>query len=246
MQIGYNNDVDYRGKKFHIQTEDHGENDPRIESQIFHQGQILDTEIVSYAELLEEYDESTANEKVRSLMWATHRGLYKRLASGEYDEQVGLEPKEETPAETDIEDFEPGQDRVPAKAREIEEKGEEAFQQFHENQARKHVSLDELKDHLDDADLGEETSTPEEPSEAEESAERSESEERRREVRDANMQRLKEQSRADGDVGQDAASGLAEDERWEWPETGATAWRGVAESGDDLGLIPLLTPYVEE
>jgi hypothetical protein len=246
MLIGYNNDVDYRDKKFHIQTEDHGENDPRIESQIFHKGQILDTEIVSYGDLLEEYDEATAEEKVKSLMWATHRGLYKRLASGEYDEQVGLEPKETEPAEAEIEDFEPGQDRVPAKARKIEEQGEEAVQQFHENQARKHVSLDELKDHLDEADLADESSSSGESEPESGNAERSESEERRREVRDENIQRLKEQSRAEPDFDSDLGAALADDERWEWPETGATAWRGVAEPADDLTLVPLLNPYLEK
>lgn len=151
MLIGYNNDVDYRGKKFHIQTEDHGRKDPRIESQIFHQGQILDTEIVPYESVLEEQDGEEVDHKLKSMMWAAHKGLYRKLMSGEYDKRVGLEPVEDPSGEVEApapDEFEPGQDRVPTAARKIEEQGEEAVEQFHQNQARKHVDLDSLKDHL--------------------------------------------------------------------------------------------------
>ena len=165
MLIGYNNDVEYRGKEFHIQTEDHGENDPRIESQVFHQGQILDTEIISYVSILKRFDdEEEAHEKVKSLMWKTHKGLYERLVSGAYDERVGLEPLEEDDVDAPAPDeFKPGQDRVPTAAKVVEEKGEEAFEQFHEQEARKHVDLHSLKDQLGD----EEGEAPDaEPSEA--------------------------------------------------------------------------------
>ncbi len=152
MLIGYNNDVEYRGKAFHIQTEDHGENDPKIESQVFHQGQILDTEVVSYVSIVKRHDdEEVANEKIKSLMWKTHKGLYERLLSGEYDERVGLDPVDDEEIDApDPEEFNPGQDRVPTAARVVEEKGEEAFEQFHEQEAQKHVDLHSLKDQLDE------------------------------------------------------------------------------------------------
>jgi hypothetical protein len=160
MLIGYNNDVEYRGKQFHIQTEDHGMNLSKIESQVFHQGQILDTEYVDYGDIVEEHDGSdeALNKRLQSLLLRTHKGLYKRLVAGEYDDMVGLEPLDD-PEEVDKpapEEFEPGQDRVPAAAQQIEEEGEEAFEQFHENQAQKHVDLDNLKDHLSGVDEEEE------------------------------------------------------------------------------------------
>lgn len=174
MLIGYNNDVEYRGKEFHIQTEDLGKEQAKIESQIFHQGQILDTEIVEYDSVLEEKDEEAANKQIKSMLSATHRGLYKRLISGEYDEMVGLDPLEEEKPEdvADPDEFEPGQERVPDAAQQIEEEGEEVFQQFHEKKAQKHVDLDNLKDHLEevdsDADEAEEASEAEPESEVDE------------------------------------------------------------------------------
>ena len=151
MLIGYNNDVEYRGKKFHIQTEDHGKSTAKIESQIFHEGQILDTEIIDYDSVLEEEDDDDVDKRLKSLLVATHKGLYKRLVSGEYDEMVGLDPVDEEEVESpEPEEFEPGQDRVPNAAMKVEEEGEEAFQQFHQNQAEKHVELDNIKEHLAD------------------------------------------------------------------------------------------------
>ncbi len=151
MLIGFNNDVEYRGKQFHIQTEDHGKSTAKIESQIFHEGQILDTEIVSYDSVLEEgEDEEKVDAKLQSLLEATHKGLYKRLVNGEYDEMVGLEPLDdnEEVAEKAPEEFVPSQDRVPNAAKQVEKEGEEAFEQFHQNEAQKHVDLDDLKSHL--------------------------------------------------------------------------------------------------
>lgn len=155
MLHGYNNDIEYRGKEFHIQTEDLGESIGKIESQIFHEGQILDTETVSYDSVMEEIGEDEdLKKKLKSLLQATHKGLYERLVSGEYDEMVGLEPLEdEQPEEVaDPEEFEPSQERVPEKAKQVEEEGEEVFKEFHESKAEKHVDLDDLKGHLEDVD----------------------------------------------------------------------------------------------
>lgn len=171
MLHGYNNDIEYRGKEFHIQTEDLGESIGKIESQIFHEGQILDTETVSYESVIEESGEDeNVKKKLKSLLQATHKGLYERLVSGEYDELVGLEPLEEAEPEdvADPEEFEPSQERVPDAAKQVEEEGEEAFQEFHESKAQKHVDLDDLKGHLEDVDSdAAEGEAPEQPDEAE-------------------------------------------------------------------------------
>jgi len=155
MLHGYNNDIEYRGKEFHIQTEDLGESIGKIESQIFHEGQILDTETVSYDSVVEDArEDENVKKKLKSLLQATHKGLYERLVSGEYDEMVGLEPLDDAEPEdvTDPDEFEPSQERVPDAAKEVEEEGEEAFQQFHESKAQKHVDLDDLKGHLEEVD----------------------------------------------------------------------------------------------
>jgi hypothetical protein len=120
MQIGYNNDVEYREKTFHIQTEDRGEASASIETQIFHRGAILDTSIISYEKVLkktEDVDERI--EGIRHMMQLNHKRLYKKLFAGEYDEMVGLERLKKALKIKDA-DFVPGQDGVPAAALEIE------------------------------------------------------------------------------------------------------------------------------
>lgn len=124
MQIGYNNDVQYRGKTFHIQTEDRGNDAAEIESQIFHAGAILDTSIVSYQKVLDEEDDVDSQiARVRAMMGANHKSLYRKLTKGEYDDYAGLDPlgadaDVETP---DPDEFAPSQDRVPAQALQIEQ-----------------------------------------------------------------------------------------------------------------------------
>lgn len=151
MLIGYNNDVQYRGKTFHIQTEDRGAPSLQIETQIFHAGAILDTRIISYEEI---YNASSSvderNTNIKALMKKTHRGLYRNLFSGKYDEFVGLEPREDA-AEVEveeIEDFTPGQDGVPAAAIELERKGADEVDVASLPGAGDHVNLQSLKSRL--------------------------------------------------------------------------------------------------
>lgn len=120
MQIGYNNDVVYREKTFHIQTEDRGEASASIETQIFHSGAILDTSIISYTRVLEATDDIDERiEKIRMLMQGNHKKLYKKLFAGEYDDMVGLQ-RLGVSAEVAVDDFVPSQEAVPAAALEIE------------------------------------------------------------------------------------------------------------------------------
>lgn len=148
MLIGYNNDVQYRGKTFHIQTEDRGAPAHQIETQIFHSGAILDTRIVSYAEKVNEIaDKETRNKSIKQLMQVTHRELYKNLFAGQYDAFAGLEPLTEKvdPAEVAADEFNPSQERVPEAARVLEEQGADAFEI---EEAGDHVDIASLKDRL--------------------------------------------------------------------------------------------------
>lgn len=153
MLIGYNNDVQYRGKVFHIQTEDRGSPAMQIETQIFHAGAILDTRIVSYDELLNvDEDKETTNKNIKSLMQKTHKELYKNLFKGGYDHFVGLEPRErakveEEEVEVEAEDFTPSQERVPDAVRALEEGGEIA-EELKDAAGGDHIDLQSLKSRL--------------------------------------------------------------------------------------------------
>jgi len=127
MQIGFNNDLEHRGKTFHIQTEDRGLPAAQIETQIFCGGAILDTTVISYQKIVDsEPDEEAQIAKIRTMMQAAHRNLFKKLKSGEYDSMVGLEPLNTGEVIIDEDEFAPGQDRVPASALEME-RNPEAF-----------------------------------------------------------------------------------------------------------------------
>ncbi len=127
MEIGFNDDVPHRGMTFHIQTEDHGNGDERVSTQLFHSGRILDSKTVSYGHLLVGIDdEEERRAKVRKVMVAAHRNYYRRLLSGDYDVKAGLEP-ENIPDErktvqlSAVDNFEPTQSRVPDSAVKVTE-----------------------------------------------------------------------------------------------------------------------------
>ncbi len=143
MQIGFNNSVTYRGKTFHIQTEDRGMSAAQIETQIFSAGQILDTGIFSYQKVLDgEPDEDAQIQKIRTMMQAAHRNFYNKLKAGDYDAMVtGLQGVDDDGDD----DFAPGQDRVPSSALEVE-KNPEAFAV--DPEMGESVDLSKLKEHL--------------------------------------------------------------------------------------------------
>lgn len=167
MLIGYNNDVQYRGKTFHIQTEDRGLATKQIETQIFHSGAILDTRIVSYEDLMKEKSKDARNRSIKSLMQATHKELFKNLMSGKYDHFVGLEPTKSAgtkPPEVVAQDFTPGQDRVPESARRVEAGESIDIRGITGEQQDEHVDLGSLKSKLaqmgaDESDSDEDLST---------------------------------------------------------------------------------------
>lgn len=145
MQIGFNNDVKYRGKTFHIQTEDHGLKMASIETQIFHAGAIYDTSIVAYKKLLADSEEGEERTKrIRAMMQANHKLLHKKLMAGEYDKFAGLEPLADGEVST-AEDFVPSQERVPESAHALE-KGEGPFPD--QDGEGEHVSLADIQKKL--------------------------------------------------------------------------------------------------
>ena len=89
MLIGFNNDVEFKGRMFHIQTEDHGLKDGHITTILFFNGQTLDSKKVDYRGDLEGVtDDDDKRKAVKKRMVALHREFYKKLFDGNYEEQV--------------------------------------------------------------------------------------------------------------------------------------------------------------
>ncbi|MFN3479673.1 MAG: hypothetical protein ACK415_04725 [Thermodesulfovibrionales bacterium] len=76
MLIGYNTNVKYKGKTYHIQTEDSGPANPQIVTLLYHQGAILASKKTNYAHLMGQPD---LEDKLRNLMKQQHREMIMEL-----------------------------------------------------------------------------------------------------------------------------------------------------------------------
>jgi hypothetical protein len=83
MITGYNTDVEFDGRIFHVQTEDKGRENPMVESLVYSGGEILTTRRLPYEELAgsTEYSE----EAVMKLMEGQHQELLREIRNGKFD-----------------------------------------------------------------------------------------------------------------------------------------------------------------
>jgi hypothetical protein len=92
MLSGFNHNLKYKGKIFHIQTEDGGKDNPQILTHAFLGGVILDTVRQSYGDVL---GKPGWQDALRDRMKAQHLEEIRKLFSGAFDTQT------ETPSEDD-------------------------------------------------------------------------------------------------------------------------------------------------
>ena len=82
MITGYNTDVRYRERVFHVQTEDKGLSNPSIETVVYHGGQVLAARRASYTDLIEEGKGADA---ISGRMEHQHRMMIAAIKSGKLD-----------------------------------------------------------------------------------------------------------------------------------------------------------------
>lgn len=82
MITGFNTNVRYNGRVFHVQTEDSGRANPHIISHVYHGGTILASEKSRYEHLLEA---PGIDEAVKTMMEEQHKALLRRLKNGDLD-----------------------------------------------------------------------------------------------------------------------------------------------------------------
>jgi hypothetical protein len=85
MITGYNTDVRYREKVFHVQTEDKGLSNPSIESVVYHGGQVLATKRASYSDLVAE---GKGSEAIAGRMEHQHRMMIAAIKGGKLDAKL--------------------------------------------------------------------------------------------------------------------------------------------------------------
>jgi len=83
MITGFNTDVEYDGRVFHVQTEDKGKDNPVVESLVYSGGEIVTQRKSSYADLVKSGGFSES--EVMRRMDTQHRGLLQEIAAGRLD-----------------------------------------------------------------------------------------------------------------------------------------------------------------
>jgi len=81
MLVGYNNNVTYKGKVYHVQTEDSGLNNPIIVTLLYFKGTILASKKTNYSHLIGIKD---IKKSVREMMKEQHKAILKELIAGKY------------------------------------------------------------------------------------------------------------------------------------------------------------------
>ena len=101
MLVGYNTNIPYKEKTYHVQTEDNGKKNPVIVTLLYSQGAILASKKTSYADIVSDHD---YEHKVRELMKAQHKVMIKELIAGKYtgDQKAETEVKEEAKAKAEV------------------------------------------------------------------------------------------------------------------------------------------------
>lgn len=80
MLSGFNHNIRFRGKVYHVQTEDGGKDNPQIITHAFQGGAILDSVRTSYADLLER---ESWQADLKDRMKAQHLEEIRRLMAGD-------------------------------------------------------------------------------------------------------------------------------------------------------------------
>jgi hypothetical protein len=82
MITGFNTNVRYGGRVYHVQTEDSGRSHPHVITHVYHGGTILASEKRAYGDQLGEEDLTGF---VRGLMEDQHKAMVVRLRGGDLD-----------------------------------------------------------------------------------------------------------------------------------------------------------------
>jgi hypothetical protein len=83
MITGYNTDVRHGNRVFHVQTEDKGFSNPKIETLIYVGGEILDSYRSSYEDLIAA--PPVVETEIQSRMDEQHRAVIRDIKNGKYD-----------------------------------------------------------------------------------------------------------------------------------------------------------------
>lgn len=111
MITGFNTDVEYNKKTYHVQTEDKGFENPYVESLIYVSGAIIFSKRTSYAEKL---SDGISEKEIRALMENQHKTIIAAIKRGRFEslltkkekkEAKAPMPSEETPSKASLDEI---------------------------------------------------------------------------------------------------------------------------------------------
>ena len=85
MITGFNTDVDYDGRIFHVQTEDKGRDNPIIESLVYSRGEIVAARNTSYEDF--NASEDYSEDEVMDRMERQHQALIRDILNGKFESE---------------------------------------------------------------------------------------------------------------------------------------------------------------
>lgn len=91
MLVGFNTNISYKDKTYHVQTEDCGKKNPVVLTLLYYQGAILASRKTDYSQLLEHPDFEA---KVTKLMKVQHKGMIRDLLTGKHTGELKEQEKE--------------------------------------------------------------------------------------------------------------------------------------------------------
>jgi len=86
MINGYNTRFDYKGSKFHVQTQDKGLSAHYVESLIYREGELLTTKRTFYTSYL---NSPNLRKMIAKMMEDQHKSIIQEIADGKFDRFIG-------------------------------------------------------------------------------------------------------------------------------------------------------------
>ncbi len=90
MIPGYNHNVKYKDRVYHVQTEDSGVQTPHVITHLFVGGNIVESRKTSYADIV---SSPRMSEMLVEIMQAQHKGMLKDLIGGKFDTKIAERSK---------------------------------------------------------------------------------------------------------------------------------------------------------
>lgn len=91
MKVGFNTNIPYKGKTYHVQTEDCGLSNPHILTLLYYEGAILASRRTSYEPFIGRPD---CSQKIQELMNLQHKLMMKELIAGKHTPSADSAPEE--------------------------------------------------------------------------------------------------------------------------------------------------------